>query len=100
MKCIKLFAESVTKSILKSVNRVILQIINKTIFYNKINFKGKNNMDEIIVIKIVFGSMLSIGTLVLLVIAFKLYYKYLVQEKRCLKKTKGIVKKYTLASRG
>lgn len=57
-------------------------------------------MDEIIIIKIVFGAMLSIGILVLLVIAFKLYYKYLVQEKRCLKKTKGIVKKYTLSSRG
>ena len=57
-------------------------------------------MAEIIIIKIVFGIMFSIGTLILLVIAFKLYYKYLVQEKRCLKKTKGIVKKYTLASRG
>lgn len=47
-------------------------------------------MDEIIIIKIVFGAMLSIGILVLLVIALKLYYKYLVQEKRCLKKQKEL----------
>ena len=57
-------------------------------------------MDEIIITKIIFGIMLSIGTLVLLFIAFKLYYKYLIQEKRCIKKTKGIIKKYTLSSRG
>lgn len=57
-------------------------------------------MEEITIIKIVFGAMLSIGTLVLLFIAFKLYYRYLIQEKRCLKKTKGIVKKYTIFSRG
>ena len=57
-------------------------------------------MSEIIIIKMVFEIMLSIGTLILLVIAFKLYYKYLVQEKRCIKKAKGIIKKYTISSRG
>ncbi len=57
-------------------------------------------MSEILIIKIVFGILLSIGTLVLFVLAFKLFYKYLIQEKRCTSKVKGTIKKYTLASRG
>ena len=57
-------------------------------------------MDEIAIIKLVFGIMLSIGTIVLFALAYILAYKYLVQEKRCLAQTKGIVRKYTLASRG
>ncbi len=57
-------------------------------------------MSEILIIKIVFGILLSTGTLVLFVLAFKLFYKYLIQEKRCTSKVKGTIKKYTLASRG
>lgn len=36
-------------------------------------------MSEILITKIVFGILLSIGTLVLFVLAFKLFYKYLIQ---------------------
>jgi len=57
-------------------------------------------MNEIVIIKIIFGILLSLGSLILFVLSFKLYYKYLIQEKRCTSKTKGIVKKYTLSSRG
>ncbi len=57
-------------------------------------------MSEILITKIVFGILLSIGMLVLFVLAFKLFYKYLIQEKRCTSKIKGTIKKYTLASRG
>ena len=57
-------------------------------------------MKEIIIIKIVSGCLLTIGALVILLIAYKIYYKYLIQEKRCTNKTKGNVKRYTLASRG
>lgn len=57
-------------------------------------------MEEIQIIKIVFGILLSLGTIVLFLIAFKLYYKYLIQEKKCTNKVKGIIKKYTFASRG
>ena len=57
-------------------------------------------MDEITVIKIVFGILLSIGAFVLLLLAYFLFYKYIVQEKRCTAKAKGIVKKYTLGTRG
>lgn len=57
-------------------------------------------MSEILIIKIVFGILLSIGSFVLFVLAFKLFYKYIIQEKRCTSKVKGIIKKYTLATRG
>ena len=57
-------------------------------------------MEDLTVIKIVFGTMLSIGGFVLLFLSFKLYYKYLIQEKLCTAKVKGIVKGYTLATRG
>lgn len=57
-------------------------------------------MNEILIIKIVFGILLSIGSLVLFVLTFKLFYKYIIQEKRCTSKVKGTIKKYTLASRG
>ena len=57
-------------------------------------------MSEIEIIKLVFGIMLSVGSIVLFVLAYKLSYKYLVQEKRCSSKVKGVVKRYTLASRG
>ena len=39
-------------------------------------------MDEIQIIKSIFGIFLSLGAAVLMLIAFRLYYKYLVQEKR------------------
>ncbi len=51
-------------------------------------------MDDRTIIKIVFGILFSIGAFVVVFIAFKSFYKYLVQEKRCTKKTKGVVKKY------
>ena len=54
-------------------------------------------MDEIQSIKIIFGIFLSLGTTVLLLIAFKLYYKYLIQEKKCSAKT---AVRYMLATRG
>ena len=57
-------------------------------------------MNDVLVIKIVFGILLSVGSLALFLIAFLLFYKYLVQEKRCTSKVKGVIKKYTLASRG
>ncbi len=57
-------------------------------------------MDKILIIKMVFGSLLSVGALVLLLLAYLLFYKYIVQEKRCTAKTKGVVKKYTLGTRG
>lgn len=57
-------------------------------------------MSAILVVKITFGILLSLGTFVLFLLSFKLYYKYLIQEKRCTSKAKGIIKKYTLTSRG
>ncbi|MBE5820850.1 MAG: hypothetical protein E7166_06380 [Firmicutes bacterium] len=57
-------------------------------------------MSETTIIKIIFGILLSLGALVLFILAFKLYYKYLIQEKRCTAKTKGKIRRYTLASRG
>lgn len=57
-------------------------------------------MNEILEIKIIFGILLSLGAIVLLFISFMFFYKYLIQEKRCTSKVKGIIKKYTLASRG
>ncbi|HAX53451.1 MAG TPA: hypothetical protein DIW07_12260 [Lachnospiraceae bacterium] len=57
-------------------------------------------MDDIQVIKIVFGILPAIGGLVLLLIGFMRSYKYLVQERQCTAKTTGTVTSYTLASRG
>ena len=57
-------------------------------------------MREIQIIKLVFGIFLSAGSAVLLLIAFKLYYKYLVQEKKCTARTVGTVVRYTWATRG
>lgn len=57
-------------------------------------------MTEIETIKIVFGVLLSVGAIVLCLLAYLLYYKYLIQEKRCTMKTTGIVKKYSFATRG
>ena len=57
-------------------------------------------MDKIVIIKIIFGSLLSLGAFILLLLAYLLFYKYIIQEKRCTAKTKGVVKKYTLGTRG
>ena len=57
-------------------------------------------MNETQIIKLVFGIFLSVGSAVLLLIAFKLYYKYLIQEKKCTAKTVGTVVRYTWATRG
>ena len=57
-------------------------------------------MNEIQITNLVFGIFLSVGTAVLLLIAFKLYYKYLIQEKKCTAKTVGTVMRYTMATRG
>jgi hypothetical protein len=57
-------------------------------------------VDEILIIKVIFGILLLLGSLILVLLSFKVYYKYLVQQKKCTSKTKGIIKKYTLSSRG
>lgn len=57
-------------------------------------------MSDVAIIKIVFGTMLSLGAVVLFLIAFIAFSKYLIQEKKCKLKVKGIIRKYTLASRG
>ena len=53
-------------------------------------------MSELEIIKLVFGILLSAGAVVLFVLTFTLYHKYLVQEKRCTQKIKGTVQRYTL----
>lgn len=45
-------------------------------------------MNEILISKIVFGILLSIGSLILFILAFKLFYKYIIQEKDVLQKLK------------
>lgn len=57
-------------------------------------------MDEVLVTKIIFGILLTVGSFVLFLLSYLLFYKYIVQEKRCTAKTKGVVRKYTLAYRG
>jgi hypothetical protein len=57
-------------------------------------------MSDIEIIKLVFGIMLSVYTVVLFVLAYALAYKYMVQEERCTARTKGIIQRYTFASRG
>lgn len=57
-------------------------------------------MGEMRIIKLVFGLFLSAGPIVLLLVAFKLYYKYSVQEERCAAVTAGTVVRYTTATRG
>ena len=52
-------------------------------------------MSEVEIIKTVFGIMLTLGAAVLFLLAFKLYYKYLVQEARCTARTQGTVVRYT-----
>ena len=49
---------------------------------------------------LVFGVYLTIGGVVLLFLAFKIGWKYMVQEKRCTAKTTGVVRKYGVSSGG
>lgn len=53
-----------------------------------------------LVIKLIFGIFLALGALILFVIAFKFFYKYLLQESRCTKETSGEVISYTRTSKG
>lgn len=57
-------------------------------------------MESIIVIKIIFGIILSLSSFILILLAYLLFYKYLIQEEKCNKKTKGVIKKYTLFNYG
>ncbi len=57
-------------------------------------------MSNLEIIKLVFGILLSLGTIALFYLSFKLFYKYLIQEEKCTNKVPGIVKKYTLFSYG
>ena len=57
-------------------------------------------MSDIEIIKLTFGIFLSVFGLVLIFLAFLLFYKYLVQEKRCISKVKGIIKRYSIAEYG
>lgn len=50
--------------------------------------------------KLIFGILLSLGTIVLLILSFKLFYKYMIQEKRCTAKIMGTIKRYTLMTYG
>ena len=57
-------------------------------------------MSEVEIIKLVFGIFLSAWVLVLFLLAFRVYYKYLVQEKKCTEETVGRVVRYTWTTRG
>lgn len=57
-------------------------------------------MTETMILKLVFGIFLSIGGIVLILLAYALGYKYLIQEKRCTCLTKGRVRRYTISRRG
>ncbi len=57
-------------------------------------------MSEIQIIKLIFGILLSLGTITLILVSFKLFYKYLIQEKKCTCKTTGVVRRYTVVSYG
>lgn len=57
-------------------------------------------MSDMEIIKIIFGVFLTLGGILLIVLAFKFLYKYLIQEKRCTSKTEGIIKRYSFVSNG
>lgn len=57
-------------------------------------------MSEIQIIKLVFGILLSLGTIALILVSFLIFYKYLIQEKKCTCKTTGVVRRYTVVSYG
>ena len=51
-------------------------------FFENIDKKNQGEEMKNNVIKILFGILLSLGGLVLIVLLFKLGYKYLIQEKK------------------
>ena len=57
--------------------------------------KEENRMSESEALKITFVLMHSLGSILLFFLAFKYFYGFLIQEKRCTAKTKGIVRKYS-----
>lgn len=57
-------------------------------------------MGSNVAVKIILGIIFLIIICVLIIIAFKKYYKYLIQEKRCKEQVLGVVTGYTLLSRG
>ena len=57
-----------------------------------INEKGKVFMDEKVSLIISFEIYLLIWAVALFLIAYLMFYKYLVQEKRCTAKTTGVEK--------
>ena len=52
-------------------------------------------MTDIEVIKIIFTTLLLSGSCILFLLAYLLFYKYLIQEKKCVTKTKGKVIRYS-----
>lgn len=54
-------------------------------------------MDDLQIIKLVFGIMLSVSGVVLLLLSYKIGYKYMIHEKRCTKRTTGTVYRYSMA---
>lgn len=57
-------------------------------------------MEQALLIKLIFGVLLSVGGGILILIAYFCCYKYLCQERKCTEVTLGTIKGYTLASRG
>lgn len=57
-------------------------------------------MEETAVLKLVFGILLTVFSLVLFFIAFKFFYRYTQEEKKCTKETIGTVVGYEWFSRG
>ena len=51
-------------------------------FFENIDKKNQGEEMKNNVIKILFGILLSLGGLVLIILLFKLGYKYLIQEKK------------------
>lgn len=52
------------------------------------------------ILYLVFGIFSLIVGTVLIFLAFKFFYKYLIQEKKCIAKTKGVVERYTFLTYG
>ncbi|WAW15373.1 hypothetical protein [Peptostreptococcus equinus] len=57
-------------------------------------------MNSILIIKIIFGILLTAGIVILSIITFIKWYKYILQESDCNKNTKGYVKGYTITRKG
>lgn len=57
-------------------------------------------MDDIEVIKLVFGILLAIGGVILLVLGRMIGWKYVGQKKRCTKETTGVIENYRFRGDG